>query len=82
MGEYADMVLDGLVCQICGDYFGGGGYGYAVTCAGCANQAAADIERPYACTCGNCYRLPEHLEQHISASIGNHDYELKNERYG
>jgi hypothetical protein len=34
MGEIADMMLDGMLCQSCGEYLGDGD-GYPVTCAGC-----------------------------------------------
>lgn len=35
MGEMADMVLDGDVCQSCGEYIGEG-MGFPRSCAGCA----------------------------------------------
>lgn len=34
MGEYAEMILDGDMCQICGMYLEGGD-GFARTCDGC-----------------------------------------------
>lgn len=35
MGEIADAMLDGSLCQGCGEYLGGGD-GFPVLCAGCA----------------------------------------------
>lgn len=34
MGEIADMMLDGTLCEGCGEYLGDDG-GYPVRCAGC-----------------------------------------------
>jgi hypothetical protein len=34
MGEIAEMMLDGTLCQVCGEYLGEGD-GFPVTCAGC-----------------------------------------------
>lgn len=34
MGEVSDMMLDGTLCQTCGEYLGDGD-GYPVTCPGC-----------------------------------------------
>ena len=39
MGEISEMMIDGTVCQICGEYMGEG-EGYPVTCAGCADEDA------------------------------------------
>lgn len=37
MGEIAEMMLDGTMCQVCGEFMdiGGEPAGYPVTCAGC-----------------------------------------------
>ncbi len=37
MGEYADMMLDGTLCQSCGEYLGDGD-GFPVTCSGCSGS--------------------------------------------
>lgn len=34
MGEIADMMLDGTMCQVCGEFMGDA-VGYPVTCGGC-----------------------------------------------
>ena len=39
MGEYADMMLDGTMCQSCGEYIGSGN-GYPTSCASCARGQA------------------------------------------
>ena len=38
MGEVADMMLDGTLCQMCGEYMDGTAYGYPVSCAGCVGD--------------------------------------------
>ena len=39
MGEIADMMLNGDMCQWCGEWIGNGdGPGYPGLCAGCAAQ--------------------------------------------
>ena len=45
MGEIADMMLDGVLCSVCGEFlhgFGedGEGQGFPGMCAGCATDAA------------------------------------------
>lgn len=35
MGEIADMMLDGTMCQVCGVWLEQEPVGYPVTCAGC-----------------------------------------------
>jgi len=35
MGDIADMMLDGTLCQFCGDFMGGEGDGFPVTCSAC-----------------------------------------------
>jgi len=37
MGEIADMMIEGVLCQICGEYQGEGG-GFPVTCGGCSGD--------------------------------------------
>jgi hypothetical protein len=34
-GEIADMMLDGTLCEGCGDFLGEGGYGFARYCRSC-----------------------------------------------
>lgn len=38
MGEYADAMLDGTMCEDCGEYLGGQQYGVALLCARCAED--------------------------------------------
>lgn len=40
MGEIADMMLDGTLCEGCGVYLGSGN-GYATYCKGCSPKANA-----------------------------------------
>lgn len=37
MGEYAEMMLDGTCCHICGEYLGGDD-GYPVACPSCQDD--------------------------------------------
>lgn len=49
MGEWAESMLDGTCCSVCGDYMGDGG-GYAVTCAACERRdrpARVGLEGPW-----------------------------------
>ena len=38
MGEIAEMMLDGTLCEGCGEYLGNGDDGFAQLCAGCARE--------------------------------------------
>jgi hypothetical protein len=58
MGEYAEMMLDGMVCQWCGEFLGEGD-GYPVACAGCQsaegvnqNGQKAPAYKPFICEHG------------------------------
>ncbi len=43
MGDIADMMLDGTMCQVCGEYlFTDPPAGYPVTCAGCGGDVMDD----------------------------------------
>lgn len=47
MGEYAEMVLEGLVCQYCGEYMGDDP-GYPQTCNDCQHElTVAEVEQEY-----------------------------------
>lgn len=35
MGEIAEMMLDGTMCCVCGEFLDGDEEGYPVTCEGC-----------------------------------------------
>lgn len=45
MGEIAEMMLDGDMCQYCGVWVGGGD-GYPQSCAGCADDDQPDYIDP------------------------------------
>lgn len=38
MGEWADSILDGEVCEKCGQYMEGPLVGFPVTCSGCKGE--------------------------------------------
>ena len=56
MGEIADMMLDGTMCQWCGEWLHGGedGPGYPGLCASCAREerAGRQAEKVKCPTCG------------------------------
>lgn len=39
MGEYADMMIEGDCCQVCGQLLDGGGDGFLRTCRDCGGNA-------------------------------------------
>jgi hypothetical protein len=55
MGDIADAMLDGDLCQCCGEYMEGGA-GYPRTCPGCerASVEAAKVAIPQKVTCPTC----------------------------
>ena len=67
MGEIADMMLDGTMCQWCGEFLHGGedGPGYPGLCSACAREerAARQAEKVKCPTCGKRVKsvgLPDH----------------------
>ena len=46
MGEIADMMLDGTMCQVCGVWLEQDPVGYPVTCGGCIGEGLAPEETP------------------------------------
>lgn len=59
MGEIADMILDGILCQGCGVYIGEGD-GWPSFCGGCrpsSKAKAQPIKATKRCGCGNCGRV-------------------------
>lgn len=43
MGDIADMMIDGEMCEQCGEYLGGGS-GFARLCRGCDTKAYGEGE--------------------------------------
>jgi hypothetical protein len=87
MGEIADAMLDGTLCECCGEYIGEGGAGYPRYCSDqCARDRGAAGSLPnsdtlftlakmqkYACDiCGARLKTAEGVEQHKRAK---HDTE-------
>ena len=75
MGEIAEMMLDGTMCQACGEwmYEGSDGPGYPQTCAGCGGTED-DLHIPYIAInkvkclgCNKLFREQAHMEQHKRA---------------
>jgi len=67
MGEIAEMMLDGTLCEGCGEFLGAG-TGYPVRCGSCQNegqpQRKAAVRKAVCPTCGR--KVKEiGLAQHI-----------------
>ena len=45
-GEIADMMLDGTLCEGCGEYMGGD-VGYPRRCSGCGVHKPEHVGKPY-----------------------------------
>lgn len=43
MGDLADMAMSGEMCQQCGAYMGGGGYGFPRSCGGCITDEEREM---------------------------------------
>ena len=83
MGEYAEMMLDGTLCEGCGIPLGSGGLGPR-RCAGCAPyyqhgpvisypaSTRPDPRRKIACSlgCGRKFKTEGAMEQHIQVYHG------------
>ena len=74
MGEYAEMMLDGTMCEGCGEYLGGS-EGFPVRCSGCREEpdpaaryvpTAGQKRRRFKCpsNCGKGFRTKEAMDQH------------------
>lgn len=76
MGDIADMMLDGALCEGCGAYMGGGD-GYPQRCAGCRTEDKKDRAAAYQppkpkVKCSVCARKvkPTGLADHMRDSHG------------
>lgn len=54
MGEYAEMMLDGTLCEGCGVYMGADG-GYPVRCADCQNDGKP-LQKGMKAVCPTCQK--------------------------
>ncbi len=79
MGDYADMVLKGLMCQGCGEYIGddqGNGLGFPTWCPACNKQnkeaAFNDLaSAEFACSnCNRSFKDEVSLDQHYRDKHG------------
>ena len=55
MGEYAELILDGTLCQVCGEYLGESGF--PQSCPGCQRAdkiARARQHQPERVKCPTC----------------------------
>lgn len=54
MGEYAEMMLDGTCCNVCGEYLGSEGNGFPVTCKSCGVESDEKFENGSDVFCPHC----------------------------
>lgn len=70
MAEYADMILDGTMCQCCGEFLNEDPPGYPVYCAECQPEVRPSVMagRPMV-ACPHCTKKVTRsgLPQHIAA---------------
>lgn len=76
MGDSAEMILEGIMCEGCGEFLDGDGPGFPRRCHACGGSDDTDplgFERPrraprenkpHACTCGSRFRETAHMDQH------------------
>ena len=76
MGEIADMILEGQMCQECGEFLGEGD-GYPTYCSSCMPEEEIEVEqKPSKVPCPVCRKKvkPAGLEMHKRDVHGeNHD---------
>jgi len=66
MGDIAEMMLDGDICQYCGDFIGPGD-GYPQSCNGCRDEVESD---DYVFDCSKCtktFETAQAAKQHFNA---------------
>lgn len=77
MGEIAEMMLEGCLCQSCGEYLGDGD-GYPVTCDSCQRPevgAAAPAGKPV--QCAHCTRRFKDHAAYLDHYRAKHDANAK-----
>ena len=73
MGEYAEMMLDGTMCQGCGEFLcdGDDGPGFPGFCEACAADQEPEPSRsgkPFRCDqCTRRFSTPEAMQMHQQA---------------
>lgn len=72
MGEIAEAMINGDLCENCGEYIGSGD-GYPRRCSACQGKpiTGASIEKPFRCRCGKRFAQKNSLIQH-QVSKGKH----------
>lgn len=81
MGEIAEMMLDGCMCQWCGDFLGDGD-GFPVVCISCQHENGVNAfgeprkkkprpapkkDKTLVCSCGRRFREQASMAQHAQA---------------
>jgi len=63
MGEYADLLLNGDCCQVCGQNFEES-FGYPVTCSACKREENKDLMKAKKHKCPTCGKAFKGLADH------------------
>lgn len=68
MGDIADLIINGGMCQYCGECFDDEP-GYPRSCPGCEEDEPTQAEKPEKVACPECgkYVTEQGLSQHIAA---------------
>ena len=67
MGEIAEMMLNGDMCEQCGEWIGDGdGPGYPGLCAGCRRETRPYSSKPHKCPhCAKRFRKDVGVRDHV-----------------
>lgn len=67
MGDIADMMIDGMMCETCGEYLGEG-EGYPTQCASCKEENQEETKEKIKCSiCNKKCKGEEGLNAHNKA---------------
>lgn len=68
MGDVAEMMLEGFLCQTCGAMVDGQSPGYPRNCRTCARGRT--LEKPRCTVCGRAFKVPQGLADHMKDKHG------------
>jgi hypothetical protein len=80
MGEYAEMMLEGIVCEGCGEFMGGGAPGYPRRCRGCG--PAISLERALRVSIAPKPRAKPHIRAESARNVAKNHVCQCGKRFG
>ena len=80
MGDIADMMLEGVLCQGCGVYLGDGD-GFPIFCSGCAKQDKSQKLNPLKAPCKYCGKRYKKSGLHAHTLAKHPEVKQAGERY-